>query len=282
MIDMSDSTLRRATLPNGLAVAYQVKAELRQFYEDIFERQVYLRGGITLAPDAVVFDVGANIGLFSLFVGQVCPGAHVFAFEPAPPLAEILAANAAIAACTVTLCPYGLGARSGSASFTFYPHSSGLSSFYPDPTAEAAALRRLIANQLERGGRPGIETLRGYEDELVRERLRGETLTCAVRTLSEVVREHAVSRIDLLKVDVEKSEADVLQGIAPADWPKIRQAVVEVHDVAGRLRGLEELFVAHGFAVSSEQDDLYRGSDRYNLYARRLPPEPPAQHLSYS
>ena len=277
---MSDSTLRRATLPNGLAVAYQVKAELRQFYEDIFERQVYLRGGITLAPDAVVFDVGANIGLFSLFVGQVCPGAHVFAFEPAPPLAEILAANAAIAACTVTLCPYGLGARSGSASFTFYPHSSGLSSFYPDPTAEAAALRRLIANQLERGGRPGIETLRGYEDELVRERLRGETLSCAIRTLSEVVREHAVSRIDLLKVDVEKSEADVLQGISPADWPKIFQVVVEVHDVADRLRILQEQFQARGFVVSVEQEDLYRGSDRYNLYARRIPYSGPGSTVS--
>jgi phthiocerol/phenolphthiocerol synthesis type-I polyketide synthase E len=268
---MSDSTLRRATLPNGLAVAYQVKAELRQFYDDIFVRRIYLRGGLTLPPQAIVFDVGANIGMFTLFVGQTCPGSHVFAFEPAPPLFEVLAANAAIAACTVTLCPYGLGARSGSAPFTFYPHSSGLSSFYPDPAAEAAALRTLIANQIEQGGRPGIEMLRGHEEELVRERLRSETLTCAIRTLSEAVREHAVSRIDLLKVDVEKSEADVLQGISPADWPKIRQAAVEVHDTAGRLRSLEELFVAHGFVVSAEQDDLYRGSDRYNLYARRLP-----------
>ena len=113
--------------------------------------------------------------------------------------------------------------------------------------------------------------LRGHEEELVRERLRSETLTCAIRTLSEAVREHAVSRIDLLKVDVEKSEADLLQGISPADWPKIRQAAVEVHDTAGRMRNLEELFVAHGFVVSAEQDDLYRGSDRYNLYARRPP-----------
>jgi FkbM family methyltransferase len=274
---MSDSTLRHATLPNGLTVAYQVKAELRQFYEDIFEHRSYLRGGLTLPPGAVVFDVGANIGLFTLFAGLNSPGAQIFAFEPAPALAEILAANAAnaaIAGCRVTLCPYGLGARSGSASFTFYPHSSGLSSFYPDPVAEAAILRQLITNQLERGGRPGIETLRGYEDELVRERLRGETMSCAIRTLSEVIREHAVPRIDLLKIDVEKSEADVLEGISPADWPKILQAVVEVHDVAGRLRAVEELFSKHGFEVTSEQEDLYRGSDRYNLYARRLPPHP--------
>ena len=46
---MSDSTLRRATLPNGLAVAYQVKAELRQFYDDIFVRRIYLRGGLHAA-----------------------------------------------------------------------------------------------------------------------------------------------------------------------------------------------------------------------------------------
>ncbi|MDP9122146.1 MAG: FkbM family methyltransferase, partial [Acidobacteriota bacterium] len=180
-----DEPVRRTTLPNGLNVAYQVKSELRQFYEDIFERRLYLQGGITLPPAACVFDAGANIGLFTLFVAQSCPGARIFAFEPAPPLLPILAANAALAVgCEVVVCPYGLAARAGTASLTFYPHSSGLSSFYPDAAAEATALRRLIGNQLARGGRPDLELLRGYEDELVRERLRGETWSCPLRTLS--------------------------------------------------------------------------------------------------
>jgi acyl carrier protein len=51
-------------------------------------------------------------------------------------------------------------------------------------------------------------------------------------TLAEVVAAH---RIDLLKIDVEKAEADVLAGIDPATWEKIDQVVLEVHDLPGRL-----------------------------------------------
>ena len=37
-------------------------------------------------------------------------------------------------------------------------------------------------------------------------------------TLSDVLREENVTRIDLLKIDVEKSEMDVLLGIDEQDW----------------------------------------------------------------
>jgi hypothetical protein len=112
------------------------------------------------------------------------------------------------------------------------------------------------------------EVLR-HEEELLDQRLTSETWTCPLRTVSEIVAEHGVDRIDLLKVDVEKSEPEVLAGIAEGDWPKIRQAVVEVHDLGERLREMGELFRLRGFTVTVEQEELYRGSDRYNLYAVR-------------
>jgi hypothetical protein len=39
------------------------------------------------------------------------------------------------------------------------------------------------------------------------------------------VRAESVERIDLLKVDVEKTGLDVLDGIEEGDWPRIRQLV---------------------------------------------------------
>ena len=42
--------------------------------------------------------------------------------------------------------------------------------------------------------------------------------------------------MDLLKIDVERAEKEVLQGILPSDWPKIRQVAMEVHDVDGGLQ----------------------------------------------
>jgi phthiocerol/phenolphthiocerol synthesis type-I polyketide synthase E len=260
--------VRRHTLPNGLEVAYQSKAELLQFYDDIFEKRVYTRHGITLRDGDCVFDVGANIGMFTLFAAHHVAGARIFAFEPAPPLFAILSANAAPYGERVALFECGLARRAGSAELTFYPHSSGMSSFYPDESEEKAALRTLIHNERAQG-KAGVAELLRYEDELVEQRFRKEAWTCPLRTLSEVLRERSVARIDLLKVDVEKSETEVLAGLAEEDWAKVEQAVVEVHDLGDRLRELEGLFRARGFAVTLEQDDLYRGSDRWNLYAVR-------------
>jgi FkbM family methyltransferase len=261
-------SLRRATLPNGMNVAYQSKAELQQFYEDIFLKRTYLQHGITLVPGATVFDVGANIGLFTVFVDHQFPGSRIFAFEPAPPLFAILEANTAWCAGEVLLFDCGLADRPGEAELTFYPWSSGMSSFHPDPGQERAALRTVMRNELAQRG-PGHEEVLRHEEALLDQRLRSETWVRPLRTASEIVAEYGVERIDLLKVDVEKSEAQVLAGIAEGDWPKVRQAVVEVHDLGERLREMTELFRSRGFTVTVEQEELYRGSDRYNLYAVR-------------
>jgi phthiocerol/phenolphthiocerol synthesis type-I polyketide synthase E len=259
---------RQHSLPNGMEVAYQSLAELGQFYEDIFEKRIYTRNGIRLGAGACVFDVGANIGLFSLFVASSCPGAWIFAVEPAPPLLDILRANVARCGTRVEVVPCGLAGHAGSAQLTFYPHTSGMSSFHASAPGEKAALLTLIRNELAR--RPEAErALLGHAEELAEQRLRSETWECPLRRFSDVVAEHRVERIDLLKIDVEKSEMEVLAGIDSADWRKVRQIVMEVHDLGDRLREVRMLLRARGFAVWMEQDELYAGSDRNNVYAVR-------------
>ncbi|HEY8022863.1 MAG TPA: FkbM family methyltransferase [Thermoanaerobaculia bacterium] len=262
--------LRRAVLPNGMNIAYQTKAELAQFYDDIFVREAYLRHGIELADGASVFDVGANIGLFTVFVAHRVRGARILAFEPAPPLFSILAENALWCEGEVLLFDCGLGERAGEAELTFYPQTSGMSSFHADAGEERAALRTLFHNQAA-AGLPGMAEVLRSEEELLDQRLRSRTYTRPIRTLSSVVEELGVERIDLLKIDVEKSEAQVLAGIAERDWPRIRQIVAEVHDLGDRLASIAADLRARGFAVIVEQEELYRGSDRHNLYARREP-----------
>ena len=54
----------------------------------------YLQNGIEVRPGEVVLDVGANIGLFGVRIVQRYPTSQVFAFEPTPPINEVLCANA--------------------------------------------------------------------------------------------------------------------------------------------------------------------------------------------
>ena len=42
-------------------------------------------------------------------------------------------------------------------------------------------------------------------------------------TVSALISEHSLERVDLLKIDVEGAELDVLRGIDQKDWPTIRQ-----------------------------------------------------------
>ena len=54
--------------------------------------------------------------------------------------------------------------------------------------------------------------------------LKADTQRCAMTTVSALMAEHDLERIDLLKIDVEGAELDVLRGIRPEDWPRICQA----------------------------------------------------------
>jgi phthiocerol/phenolphthiocerol synthesis type-I polyketide synthase E len=256
------------TLPNGLTVFCQSRAEVAHFYEDIFEHRNYLRHGISLPPGSCVFDVGGNIGLFSLFVHLNCPDARIFTFEPAPPLFELLQANMTRHGVAATAFPYALGRRPGSAPLTFYPQSSGMSSLYADLAEERAVLQAIIHNQMRRG-EPELQTLMAHADDYFAERLRQEVYTCPVKTVSEMMAEAAVDHIQLLKIDVQKSEYDVLLGIDEQEWPKIDQIVMEVHDIQDQLSTIRTLLAARGYRVIVEQDELYVGSVIYNVYAMR-------------
>lgn len=253
-----------------MEIAYQSKVELGHFYEDIFEKEVYLRHGVKLNNGDCVFDVGANIGLFTLFASQKRKGVKVYSFEPAPPLFEILQVNALLYAPDAKLYNCGLSNETKEAAFTFYPRSSGMSSFYADEQEEKEALRAIMLNQL-RQGMPGMEQVMKYSDEILEERFKSQTFACKLRRLSDVINENGIERINLLKIDVQKSEMDVILGIDAGDWRRIDQVVLEVHDLGGRLERITCLLKDQGFEVTMEQDHIYEGSVLYNLYAIRRP-----------
>ena len=58
-----------------------------------------------------------------------------------------------------------------------------------------------------------------------------ETFECELKTISNLISEHQIEEIDLLKIDCEGAEYDCLIGIGQDDWQKVKQVVVEVHDI---------------------------------------------------
>ncbi|MGC2997754.1 FkbM family methyltransferase [Streptomyces sp. G35A] len=262
------TSLARFQLPNGLTVWHQNEAETRHFYEDIFEHRTYAKNGITLPDGATVVDVGGNIGLFTLFSHYEAKDVRVFTFEPAPPMFELLSRNVAEHGVNATLFDIGVSDRESQATFTFYPRSSGMSSFHPDEAEEKHNLRTIIANQQKKDADTEVAELVA-DEELLDVRFEAVEFTATLRPLSAVIREQGIERIDLIKIDVQKSERQVIDGIADEDWAKIQQMVLEVHDADGEVARLVELIEGHGFTVTAEQDETYVGTDIHNIYAVR-------------
>ena len=248
-------------LPDGTVVAHRGKGETEFLFNELFADRRYLRNGIELRDGDCVFDVGANIGLFSLFASREA-AVRIHAFEPISPIFEVLSVNAGLHGLDVRLHDCGLADRPGTAEFTYYPQTSLISGRFADAAEDRVMVRSFLLGQ-------GTGISESQIEELLDQRLQAERHTCRLRTLSEVIAEEGIERIDLLKVDVEKSELEVLGGLRDEDWPRVRQAVVEVHDVDGRLERALDLLRRHGFEVAVEQDRMLTRTGLYNLYARR-------------
>jgi amino acid adenylation domain-containing protein/FkbM family methyltransferase len=265
----------RYQLPNGMAIVHQNKNEMDYLYQEIFENRIYARHGIDLPPGACVFDVGANIGMFSLFVMQHRPDARIYAFEPIKPIFDTLRVNIELYGGDVRLFPLGLSKEKKTEMFTYYPGYSMMSgiSDYANRNSDIEVVKNYMRN-LQQEGPAEIATLLEHADELLAERFEAEQHECELVTLSDVIRREGVERIDLLKIDVQRAELDVLAGIAEEDWPKIQQVVMEVHDSPchesdGRVRDISAILNGRGFNIVSEQEDSLNGTDRYNVYAIR-------------
>ncbi len=256
----------RYELPNGMQICHLNKNETDFLYQEIFQEQTYLKRGITVQPGDCIFDVGANIGLFTLFMGQRYPDTTIYAFEPLPPIFDVLRTNAQLYDVNVKLFECGLSCEHASATFTYYPHISIFSGYLADQQEERATVKSFLLKQQDSGTVTALPN-GTLMDELLSDRLESQQFTCQLRPISDLMREQGLERIDLLKIDVEKSELDVLRGIAEADWPKIKQIILEVHDIDGRLEQITALLRRVGYEIVVEQELMLEYSLIYTIYA---------------
>ena len=260
----------RFTLPNRVEIAHLNRYETEYLYEEIFVDQVYLKHGIELRDGDCVFDVGANIGLFTLFVQQRLQNATIHAFEPAPHTFEILRTNAELYGQNINLHHCGLADEDKTATFTFYPRSSVFSSFHAGTGHDTDAIRAVVLNAMKKADSGNGDSLGAFAEEFLPDRLASQEFTTQLRTLSGVVRENNIDQIDLLKIDVKRSELAVLHGIDIHTWKVIKQVVIEVHDPEGPLLNeVIRLLRTNGFEAEVEEEELLQGSGLFNIYATR-------------
>ena len=260
----------RHILPNNLEIVHLNRYETDYVYKEIFEDKCYLRHGISINDGDTVIDIGANIGLFSLFVNQYCKNPKIYAFEPSPDVYDLLKANCDAYGQNIKTFNCGVSDRQKTAQFTFYENSSVFSSFYADEKGDREAIRAVVRNMLKSEISEELGALEKYVEELTSERLKSKSCECQLISVSDIIKENDIEKINLLKIDAEKSELDIVNGIEDADWIKIDQIVIEIHDKTQKSVNLiESILRQKGYHCALEQEKLLTNSGFYNIYALR-------------
>ena len=226
---------------------------------EIVDGGIYTREGVSAGPGDVVLDIGANVGVAAAYFADVCGAERVHCFEPIPATFALLRRNVAqFPSCAAH--EVGIAASSGTAALTHYTRAGDMSGLYADPDEDRELVRRVLVNR----GVPDAEARAGLRD-----RFEAQTVECRMRTLSDAITELGVERVDLLKIDVEKAELDVLAGIQPGDWPRIRQIAMESHDAGGRAATAASTLRQQGFTVTFGRDSGLSGTGLCMVYATR-------------
>lgn len=264
-----------AVLPDGRSVhcvnAYEVDFSAHEIFTDDLAGH-----GIRLPEDGVYVDVGANIGLFALFLRDRCPRARIFAYEPMPDAFAALQKNMGARAPDAVTVQIGLGAVPGEVEFDHFPGITALSTSHKAVGQElAAGLRKIITGSqsgeqvqeiLDKTGATELRDDAGFVDGLFRH----DTVLARIDTLSNEIARLGLDRIDLLKIDTEGAEKEVLAGIAEGDWPKVGQLMVEVHLGAAERDIIAAQLRSRGFLTSIGDHPLAQGgAPVFHIYARR-------------
>lgn len=275
--------------PDGSLIYHQSDRQLAMLYTEIFEDGIYFKHGISIPENGLVLDVGSNVGGFCIDVNQRQPSASIIAFEPIPHIFSALKQNFEHRQIKGRILNYGVSNKKEKAVFNYYPEMSGLSGRFADKETIVNAVGSYIefnkssksdsnlsedSNQIVKSFYDTIDESNGLSDEYkqyITSLYHTEEVECQLTTISDVIDDLDIKSIDLLKVDAEKSECLVLEGIRLEHWEMIHQLAVEV-DGDHNLSIILSLLKEKGYDVKVDElvmsDTTTENEDNtYMLYA---------------
>ena len=167
----------------------------------------------------VIFDIGGNIGITSIYLASVFPDALIYTFEPLKENFEILQENTSQYK-NIEIFNVGLGSKNGN--FKVY----------------------LSDNNENYGGVSFYSEVEGSMDESFTE--------CEIKNVNEIIQELGISKIDLIKIDTEGAEYDILKAVKNDFLKKTSWITGELHgnrdfELLNYLNGL-------GFSISLKKN----------------------------
>lgn len=167
-----------------------------------------------------ILDVGAHIGIFSLYVRALNDAVKIYALEPEKINFALLLKNISVNKLeNVKACKVALAGRSGVRELALEPDSIN------------HHILPIDAKDLTEGVRTEKVSALSFADFLVM---------------------NHISAVGLMKMDIEAGEYEIFENLAEEDFTCIYNIFLEYHDYDGRsYREIETILREHGFGVQN-------------------------------
>lgn len=221
-----DSSRVEYELRNGTRCVLRPGTSDRMIFNDIWLRRVYCREN-TIRPNDVVIDIGAQIGLFSLFAAS--RSARVYSFEPFPENFSMLKENIARNHLEDRVLPFRLAVWSTLGQVELYRSD-----------------------------------LSGSHSVMVRS---SASVHAETTTLERIMNDHRIGRCGLLKIDAEGSEYPILYTTPRDVLARVDRISLEWHDLESPAmpqyehNSLKRFLEGQGFRVATQRGlDVFQAS----------------------
>lgn len=215
-------------LRNGLNIDIELGTFDAQTIAEIFWERVYTPSFLEdyFRDPTIICDIGANIGIFSLFAAKRFDKAKIYSYEPDPVIFKALTENIRKNNLEGRIAPYNVAVGPETGSVLFLPshtHNKGAGKIVNDAS------------------------MHSYH---------GAMMEVGCVSLEDIIKAH--SSIDLLKIDIEGGEYELLLKTSPDVLSRVKYIAMEWHVVPGyQISQIEKKLKNNGFNVLIHRSMLY-------------------------
>lgn len=199
--------------------------------------EVFFREDYGTIPDGgVIVDLGASIGVFSIYAATKAPRARLYAYEPMGAAFRLMQANVQLNGLSSSITCFNMAIAARDVDRELYAEGRGFHFPTLIPSGDGQQERSIVH--------------------------------CT--TLEAILEANQLERIDLLKMDIEGAEYEALYATSTRCLSRIHHIRMEYHDIDGTTRNLNQLtrfLTDNGYRITRVQPVTPTGG---NLWADQI------------
>lgn len=213
-------------LARGLSLTLRTRSSDTNVFNDVWLSGVYDVPDFDWKNVRTVLDIGAHVGVFSLYAVSKAPSAKVIAVEPEPSNLELLRKNVSLNHLEnqIAVEAFGVAGKPGSLSLNVMPGRGECNSMYRQTEAS-------------------------YRIEV------------PVTTLTDLFTRHAIDRCDILKMNCEGAEYEIFYSLPDEYFRRISCMLINYHfyssDPKNHPHVLQAHLEKHGFTVQKNAKNIF-------------------------